>query len=49
MAPIRERRAEFARDPDFVMDVLRTGSAKGRVVTEQTKREVTEGLGLFSL
>lgn len=47
VAPIRERRSELARDPDLVMDILRTGLTKGRVITEQTKREVTEGLGLF--
>ncbi len=47
--PIRERRAELARDPDFVMDVLRVGTAKGRAITEQTKEAVMEGLGLFRL
>jgi tryptophanyl-tRNA synthetase len=47
VGPIRERRADLACDPDFVMDVLRTGTTKGRNVTEQTKREVVEGLGLF--
>lgn len=49
IAPIRERRSDLARDPDFIMDVLRTGTAKGRNVTERTKREVMEGLGLFRL
>jgi tryptophanyl-tRNA synthetase len=47
IAPIRERRAALARDPDFVMDVLRAGTAKGRDLTERTKQEVVEGLGLF--
>jgi len=47
IAPIRERRAALARDPDIVMDILRTGTAKGRAVTERTKEEVVEGLGLF--
>lgn len=49
ITPIRERRADLARDLDLVMDILRTGSAKARVITEQTKREIIEGLGLFSL
>ncbi|MCJ2055355.1 tryptophan--tRNA ligase [Methylobacterium sp. J-048] len=49
LAPIRERRAELARDPDFVRDVLRTGTANGRALTEATKHEVMEGLGLFRL
>lgn len=49
VGPIRERRAELARDLDFVMDVLRVGTAKGRAITEQTKEAVMEGLGLFRL
>lgn len=49
ITPIRERRADLARDLDLVMDILRTGSAKARVITEQTKREIIEGLRLFSL
>jgi tryptophanyl-tRNA synthetase len=49
ISPIRERRADLARDPDFVMDVLRSGTTKARDVTERTKREVVEGLGLFRL
>lgn len=49
VAPIRERRLILSRDRDFVMDVLREGTKKGRAITEQTKDAVTEGLGLFSL
>lgn len=49
VGPIRERRAELARDLDFVMDLLRVGSARGRVITEQTKEAVLQGLGLFRL
>ncbi len=49
VAPIRERRAALARDTDFVMDVLRAGTARARAVTERTKQEVAEGLGLFRL
>ena len=39
----------FARDLEFVMGVLRVGTAKGRVTTEQTKEDVMEGVGLFKL
>jgi tryptophanyl-tRNA synthetase len=49
IAPIRERRATFNRDPDFIMDVLRAGATRGRVVTERTKEEINTGLGLFRL
>lgn len=49
LAPIRERRTVLARDPDYIMDVLRTGTARSREVTERTKQEVVEGLGLFRL
>jgi tryptophanyl-tRNA synthetase len=49
VGPIRERRAELSRDMDFVMDVLRVGTAKGRAATEQTKEAVMDGLGLFRL
>lgn len=49
LTPIRERRGELSRDPDFVMDMLRAGTAKGRAITERTKEAVMEGLGLFRL
>lgn len=45
--PIRERRADFAKDPGYVLDVIRRGTATARERTEATKREVAEGLGLF--
>lgn len=48
VTPIRDRRLALSRDPDFVMDVLRTGTARGRAIAEQTKEAVVEGLGLFS-
>lgn len=49
LAPIRERRAELARDRDYVMDVLRAGTARARGTTEATRAMVAEGLGLFRL
>lgn len=48
VGPIRERRAALARDPDFVMDVLRTGTARAREVTAATQAHVHAGLGLFT-
>lgn len=49
IAPIRERRAELARRPDDVIDVLRQGTKTSRFVTQQTLSEVREALGLFIL
>ncbi|EPN9323646.1 tryptophan--tRNA ligase [Acinetobacter baumannii] len=47
IAPIRERREELAKDPDYIMDVLRQGTDKCRIITQQTLDEVKDGLGLF--
>ena len=49
VSPIRERRAALGRDVDTIMDILRTGSQRGREISEQTKDEIVAGLGLFSL
>ena len=49
LAPIRERRAAYARDPDYVLDVLRDGTRKARAITAATLEEVRAGLGLFQL
>lgn len=49
IAPIRERRAAFASDPGYVVDIIKAGTEAAREVTEQTKREVVEGLRLFTL
>jgi len=48
VGPIRERRAALARDPAYVMDVLRTGTARSRDLTAATQAEVHAGLGLFT-
>lgn len=47
ITPIRERREELAKDPDHIMDVLRQGTDKCRIITQQTLDEVKDGLGLF--
>ncbi|MCK9907828.1 tryptophan--tRNA ligase [Microbacteriaceae bacterium K1510] len=49
LAPIRERRAALARDPDTVLDVLREGTRKARAITAATLEEVRAGLGIFRL
>lgn len=47
ITPIRERREELAKDPDYIIDVLRQGTDKCRLITQQTLDEVKDGLGLF--
>ncbi|WP_000072942.1 tryptophan--tRNA ligase [Acinetobacter baumannii] len=47
ITPIRERREELAKEPDYIMDVLRQGTDKCRIITQQTLDEVKDGLGLF--
>ena len=49
LASIRDRRAAYARDPDYVFDVLRQGTTTARDLTEATLQEVRAGLGLFRL
>jgi tryptophanyl-tRNA synthetase len=49
IAPIRERRAIFAARPDDVLDIIRSGTATSRAVTQATLEEVRDALGLFAL
>ncbi|NUF34997.1 tryptophan--tRNA ligase, partial [Acinetobacter oleivorans] len=42
ISPIRERREELAKDPDYIMDVLRQGTDKCRLITQQTLDEVKD-------
>jgi len=49
LAPIRERRLSLAQDQDFIIDVLQTGAAEGRKITEATKLELMDALGTFRL
>lgn len=46
LAPIRERRAHFAQDPDSVYDMLLSGSKKAKQVADQTLQEVRDAIGL---
>jgi len=49
VGPIRERRAILTRQPDYALDVIRTGTVKARAITADTLLEIRSGLGLFSL
>jgi len=49
LAPIRERRADYAARPDDVIDIIRAGTQRARGVTEETYEAVAEGIGLFRL
>jgi len=48
IAPIRERREVLARHSDDVLDVIRSGTAASRAVTQSTLDEVREALGHFT-
>jgi len=39
----------YARQPEYVLDVLREGTTKARVITQSTLAELRSGLGLFRL
>jgi len=49
LAPIRERRAVYARRPEYVLDILQEGTKKARSITQSTLAELRSGLGLFRL
>jgi len=49
LAPIRERRAVYARKPEYLLDVLREGTKKARTITDLTLAELQSGLKLFML
>ena len=49
ISPIRARRAAYAEDREYVVDMIRRGTESAREITERTKREVFQGLGLFTL
>src|ERR1700722_13569225 len=48
LAPIRTRRAEFAEQPDFVMEMVRAGTERAAALTQETLDQVRSALGLFS-
>ena len=47
IGPIRERREELSKDPDYIMDVLKQGTEKCKIITQQTLDEIKDGLGMF--
>lgn len=49
IAPIRARRAALAKDPGYVLSVVREGTERARERTEETKAQVIQALGLFRL
>jgi tryptophanyl-tRNA synthetase len=48
VAPIRERRNALARDPGYVLQVVRRGTARAREITDTTLRDVRSALDLFA-
>ena len=48
LAPIRERRLRWAKDPDAVRDVIADGNRRARAVAERTMDEVRAAMGLGS-
>jgi tryptophanyl-tRNA synthetase len=46
LEPFRERRAEFARDPQYVWDVLKDGKARAKEIASQTMADVRQAVGL---
>ena len=45
LAPMRERRAEYAKDVGYVRQVLRTGNARANAIADQTLQEVRAAMG----
>jgi tryptophanyl-tRNA synthetase len=46
LVPLREKRAEFAQDPDYVWDVLKDGADRARVIAKDTLSQVKDAIGL---
>ncbi|MBU1102836.1 tryptophan--tRNA ligase [Patescibacteria group bacterium] len=46
LAPIREKRKEFAKDPAQIMKIIKKGTAKANEKASQTLKEVKEAMGL---
>ena len=49
VAPIRDRRRALARDPGYVLQVVKRGTVRAREITDATLRDVRAALGLFTL
>jgi tryptophanyl-tRNA synthetase len=46
LAPFRERRAEIAKDPQGVWDILHDGARRAGAIAEATMHEVRDAVGL---
>jgi len=46
LEPIRERRKQLAKDPEYVMNILHEGTQKALAVAEQTLQEVRKAMQL---
>jgi tryptophanyl-tRNA synthetase len=46
LVPFREKRAEFAQNPDYIWDVLKDGADRARVIAQDTLAQVKEAIGL---
>ena len=46
LAPIRARREEYAKNPDYVLEMLKAGSEKAERVAAQTLDEVKAAMGI---
>ncbi|WP_442894093.1 hypothetical protein [Bradyrhizobium sp. AZCC 1721] len=49
LAPIRSRRRALARDPGYLLQVVKLGTSRAREITDATLRDVRAALGLFTL
>lgn len=45
-APIRERRAKYEKDMDYVKDVLHEGNKRANEIAQKTLYEVREAMGM---
>lgn len=46
LAPIRDRRAELAKDPEAIYAMLKSGSDKANIVANKTLNEVRDAIGI---
>lgn len=46
LAPIREKRAQAAKDPQAIMDMLKEGGEKARQAAQKTLKEVKEAMNI---
>lgn len=46
LEPVRLRRAEFAKDPGSVMEILKQGTERAKEVAERTMNEVRQAMGI---